>query len=206
MLTFVDVAEGDWFYSYVQYLYCHNAVSGYTTNPPCGAGAPCFMPYNNTTRGQTAKIVVLAFNFPINTTGGPHFTDVPVGSTFYNYVETARNLGLVAGYPDGTYGPNTEVTRGQIAKIVVLAAIAADPAHWTLLDPPNNTFQDALPGSTFYRYVEAAHAHGILSGYACGGPGEPCNPPTNKPYFRPGDNATRAQVSKIVVLAATQVP
>ncbi|MGA7730310.1 MAG: plastocyanin/azurin family copper-binding protein, partial [Chloroflexia bacterium] len=32
----------------------------------------------------------------------------------------------------------------------------------------------------------------------CGGLGEPCVPPTNRPYFRPGATATRGQLSKIV--------
>jgi hypothetical protein len=35
-----------------------------------------------------------------------------------------------------------------------------------------------------------------MSGYECGGPGEPCDP-QNRPYFRLGDQATRGQVSKI---------
>jgi len=197
------VSSGDWFYTYVAGMYCNNVLNGYNTNPPCGSGTPCFKPYNNTTRGQTSKIVVLAFNFPIDTTGGPHFSDVPQGSTFYPYVETARNLGLVGGYPGGTFQPNSNVTRGQLSKIVVGAAVVADPAHWTLLDPPNNTFEDVLPGSTFHQYIETAAAHNILGGYPCGGVGEPCVPPGNKPYFRQFNNATRAQISKIIFSSST---
>ena len=30
------------------------------------------------------------------------------------------------------------------------------------------------PGSAFYGAVETALGHGVLSGYTCGGPGEPC--------------------------------
>ena len=163
-------------------------------------------PNNNSTRGQTSKIVVLAFDFPINTTGGTHFTDVPACSTFYPYIETARNLSLVGGYADGTFRPNNNVTRGQIAKIVVLAAIAHDPVHWTLIDPPANAFEDVPRGSTFYQYVETAATHGIIAGYQCGDPAEPCNRPGYKPYFRPNNNATRAQISKIVYLSVTYSP
>jgi hypothetical protein len=204
-VNFVDVHPGDWFYEYVQWMYCQGVVNGYDTNPPCTNGVPCFKPDNETTRGQTAKIVVLAFGFPINTTGGPHFSDVPVGSPFYPYVETARNLLIINGYSDGTFKPNSSVTRGQIAKIVVNAAIIADPAHWTLINPPTSTFADVAPGSTFYQYIETAAAHDILVGYPCGGPGEPCGP-GNKPYFRPDNNSTRAQISKIVYLAVTPPP
>src|SRR5205823_198240 len=44
--------------------------------------------------------------------------------------------------------------------------------------------------------------HGVVSGYACGGPGEPCgNPP--RPYFRQNNDAIRAQIAKIVYLSLT---
>jgi hypothetical protein len=41
----------------------------------------------------------------------------------------------------------------------------------------------------------------IINGYQCGGPGEPCVPPLNRPYFRPGSNASRGQLSKMIYLA-----
>ncbi len=202
---FEDVHTSDWFYEYVQYMYSHQIVSGYNTSPPCSQpGLNCFKPYNNSTRGQLAKIVVLAFTLPINTQGGPHFSDVAPGSTFYNYVETGYNLRILGGYPDGTFRPNAHVTRGQITKIVVNAAIQADPAHWTLENPPSNTFEDVEIGSTFFSYIETAVSHGVVNGYPCGvAPAGSCVPPFNKPYFVPNANATRAQISKITYLAVT---
>ncbi len=41
-----------------------------------------------------------------------------------------------------------------------------------------------------------------MSGYPCGGPGEPCVGPDDRPYFRPQATATRGQLSKIVANAA----
>lgn len=49
----------------------------------------------------------------------------------------------------------------------------------------------------FFAYVEAVYAHGVVSGYDCGGPGEPCP----GLYFRPASEATRGQVTKFVTLA-----
>src|SRR5205814_730829 len=70
IMKFKDVHPEDWFYGYVEWMYCHGVVSGYNTTPPCDAGQiPCFKPGNNTTRGQMAKIIVLAFGFTINTSG-----------------------------------------------------------------------------------------------------------------------------------------
>jgi hypothetical protein len=219
-MNFTDVHPEDWHYIYVEWMYCHGVVSGYNTVPPCDTGIPCFKPNNPTTRGQMAKIVTLAFDFPIDTTGGPHFQDVPTNHTFYQYVETAFHLGLVNGYPCGGpgepcvapnnlpyYRPASNVTRGQIAKIVVSAAILADPANWTLEDPPTSTFEDVPVGSTFFRWIETAYSHGVIEGYPCGAPpAGPCIPPGNKPYFLPHTNATRAQISKITYLAVAYSP
>jgi hypothetical protein len=41
----------------------------------------------------------------------------------------------------------------------------------------------------------------VIGGYACGGEGVPCIPPLNRPYFRPYNNVTRGQASKIVANA-----
>ena len=40
----------------------HGVISGYNTTPPCLPGqVPCFLWANNTTRGQTSKIVANTF-------------------------------------------------------------------------------------------------------------------------------------------------
>jgi hypothetical protein len=70
--------------------------------------------------------------------------------------------------------------------------------NWYLEPPANDyTFADVLPGSTFFLYIEAAYREGVISGYPCGGPGEPCDA-QNRPYFRPSSNVTRGQISKII--------
>ncbi len=184
---------------------CHGAISGYTANPPCIAGVPCFMPNNHATRSQTAKIVVLAFGFPIDTHGGPHFSDVPPSNNFYPYVETARNLDLVSGYSDGTFHPYHNVTRGADRQDRGERRHTCRPGALDLLNPPTNTFADITGANPFFQFVETAAVHNILSGYNCGGPGEPCDG-QNRPYFRPYANATRAEVAKIVYLTVTPPP
>ncbi|HST05332.1 MAG TPA: S-layer homology domain-containing protein, partial [Chloroflexia bacterium] len=63
--------------------------------------------------------------------------------------------------------------------------------------PGPQDFEDVQPGSTFYTYTQQLANLGVMSGYPCGNP-EPCVPPDNLPYFRPNNNATRGQTSKIV--------
>jgi hypothetical protein len=59
----------------VGYLAARGIVSGYADGT--------FRPSNPATRGQIAKIIVLGEGWPLDTSGGPHFTDVPPGYVFY---------------------------------------------------------------------------------------------------------------------------
>jgi hypothetical protein len=125
---------------------------------------------------------------------------VPPGSTFYPYVTCLACRGVVSGYPDGTFRPGANVTRGQISKIVSNSAGFND-------DPGPQLYQDVPPTGTFYRWINRLSKRGIMSGYPCGGHsqggnGEPCEPPANLPYFRPYDSATRGQLAKIAMNTA----
>jgi hypothetical protein len=190
---FKDVCPGAYYYDPVIRLNDAGVINGYSGAPPCpnALWTPCFLPGNSATRAQVSKIVVLGANLPINISGGPHFSDVAVGSTFYNYVETLYNAGIINGYSDGTFRPNNNVTRGQLSKMAALAFGFNEPVS-------GQTFQDVAVGSTFYDYVQRLAARGIISGYACGGAGEPCVAPGNRPYFRPNNNVTRGQIAKII--------
>ncbi len=62
-------------------------------------------------------------------------------------------------------------------------------------------FADVPPsgeGSTFYTFIRFLTCRGIVSGYPCG---EACNA-ENDPYYRPGANVTRGQLSKIIANSA----
>jgi hypothetical protein len=151
-------------------------------------------------------------------THAPHigqFEDVPPGSTFYDFVECMGTHGIIGGYPCGgpgepCYSPpkpyfrtNNNVTRGQASKMVASAAGWSDP-----VPSSQQTFEDVVPGSTFWLYIERLVGHGAVGGYPCGGPFEPCVAPANRPYFRPNNNLTRGQLAKIVSEAAqyTETP
>ena len=123
-------------------------------------------------------------------------------------METASDNEIVSGYACGGPGepcdredrpyfrPYNLVTRGQLSKIAVAAA------EWEVIDPPNPTFSDVPRGHTFYKSAETAYCHGIIAGYTCGGPGEPCP----GLCFRPASTATRGQIAKIVYLALQDEP
>jgi hypothetical protein len=208
-IPFNDVPQGSTFYDYIETLACRGIVSGY----PCGGpGEPCpgqyFRPNTTVTGGQVSKIVSesAAFSDPVPSTQQT-FEDVAPGSTFWVWIERLAGRGIIGGYPCGGpfepclapanrpyFRPNNNVTRGQLSKIT------SGAAGWTET-PTGQTFEDAPPGSTFYLWIERMAARGIIGGYPCGGPFEPCVAPGNRPYFRPNNNATRGQMSKIATLA-----
>jgi len=175
--SFSDVLPTDYFYTAVNWLYCRGAITGYADGT--------FRPYNDTTRGQVSKIIVAAEGWPINTTGGPHFSDVPTSNPFYLFIETAYNHGIISGYADGTFRPFANVTRAQLSKMIVLAQ------GWAINTTGGPHFTDVPTTDPFYGFIETAYNHNIIAGYSNG-------------TFRPSNNATRGQISVIVYRALTQ--
>ena len=82
------------------------------------------------------------------------FSDVPAGSTFYPYIHCLACLGIINGYPDGTFKPNANVTRGQLSKIVSNSAGFNDTQ-------PNQMFQDVPVGSTFQVFIGRLASRGL---------------------------------------------
>ncbi len=193
-LTFIDVPVGSTFYPYIHCLACLGIINGYSDGT--------FKPNNNVTRGQLSKIVTNAAGFS-DPQPAQMFQDVPVGSTFQLYIGRLASRGYISGYACGGpnepcvqprnlpyFRPNNNATRGQITKIDANAAEFGDA-------PTGRQFQDVPIGSTYYTYTYRLVTRSIMAGYRCGEPGEPCIPPANLPYFRPNNNATRGQTSKI---------
>jgi hypothetical protein len=191
-VSFIDVSPDSTFYVFIRCLACRGIMGGYSDGT--------FRPNNDITRGQLSKIVANAagFNEPVS---GQTFEDVSPTDTFYQYIERMASRGIIGGYPCGGvsepcgsgkpyFRPNANATRGQISKIVSEAKGYNDV-------PEGQTYEDVPATNTFYVWIERLTSRGIMSGYPCGGRGEPCKS-GNRPYFRPNNNATRGQTSKIV--------
>ena len=197
-IRFSDVTDPtSYYYTAVYYLACRGVVSGYSDGT--------FRPFNNTTRGQMTKIVTLAFNIPLVTPPALEnrtFTDVLPGNVFYQLIETAAAHNIVSGYGCGGvnaqtgtaepcdsanrpyFRPSNFVTRGQLAKIVVIGG------GFAVINPPVATFTDVDRQNVFYPFIETAVCHGIINGY-------------DDHSFRPNNYAFRSQIAKIVYLAMT---
>ena len=163
--------------------------------PPTVTTAPTLIPTGTPTAtpATTSTAVSPSFTPTITITATLtactiEFTDVPEGSTFYSYMKCMACLGIINGYATGCetgnpcFRPNNNITRGQLSKIVANAAGFTEPVSGQI-------FFDVPPDHTFYEYIERMASRGIITGYSDGS-------------FRPGNNATRGQISKVVANAA----
>ncbi|MEO5951931.1 MAG: hypothetical protein ABIQ44_05610, partial [Chloroflexia bacterium] len=84
------------------------------------------------------------------------------------------------------------------APLGVLAQAATNQAQ---VQAPQSTrdFEDISPANTFFNNIRSLYFAGVVTGYPCGGPGEPCGP-ENLPYYRPGALVNRAQMAKFADL------
>jgi glucose/arabinose dehydrogenase/plastocyanin len=194
-MPFTDVSPSDTFYTYIRCLYCRGIIGGYADGT--------FRPNNAITRGQIAKIVSQSAGF--SEPAGPQiYEDVPPGSPFYDWINRLSMRGHMGGYPCGQrstetciepqnrpyFRPNEDATRGQLSKIVSNAAGYNEPHS-------GQFYTDVTGDNPFYLEIMRLTTRGVMSGYPCGGPGEPCDS-ENRPYFRWGNPVTRGQASKIV--------
>lgn len=102
------------------------------------------------------------------------FIDVPAGYWAKDSIEYLATLGVIGGYPDGTFRPDTPLSRAEISAILVRArGIEPEPAT---VDP----YPDLPSNNWAARYVKSAADLKLVSGYPDG-------------KFDPGKSVTRAE-------------
>ena len=173
-LPFTDVSEGDWFYEPVCYVYENGLMTG--------TSADTFEP--NTPLSRAMLVAVLHRLEGSPAASGGDFTDVADGDWYAQAVNWAASVGVVNGFDDGTFQPNTAITREQLAAILMNYAQykGQDVSARATLD----TYNDATAISSWANDVMSwAVAEGLLTGV------------TND-QLQPQGNATRAQVAAIL--------
>lgn len=171
---FSDVNTGDWFLDYVQYAYDKGIMKG--------VGNYRFAPNEPLTRAQIAQILYAQAGSPA-VSGEMKFTDVAQGSWYYNAVLWASQNGIVTGYANGMFRPNTNITREQLARM--LYAHAGTPA----VSGDLNNFADGAKVSNWAKdAVIWAKEKGIIKGKTVNG----------KLCIDPQGNATRAEAATMM--------
>jgi beta propeller repeat protein len=164
---FSDVKPGHWAWRFIQAAAEHGIVTGF----PGGS----YKPATVVTRDQMAVFIARALaggdeGVAVPTgVAEPSFSDVPETHWAYKYIEYCKDNGIVAGFPDGSYGPATAVNRGQMAVFVARAEAGGDDRVSDGPDTP--TFPDVTSEGEWgwtYKYVEYASSQHIVQGYPDG--------------------------------------
>ena len=168
---FIDIARDAWYKDAVQYAYDNGLMTG--------VSATEFAPEQTTTRAMIVSILARLEN--VTTAEAAGFADVD-DEWYATAVNWAANVGVVNGYEDNTFKPNTAITREQLAAILMNYAAykgedvsnRADLTSYT--DQPSAWAQEAMSWAV---------AEGLINGV------------TND-QLQPQGNATRAQVAAIL--------
>ena len=121
-------------------------------------------PQNNITRAEVATIFFRLLTDDVrdeNLTKTNRYSDVAATSWYNTAVSTLSSMGIITGYPDGTFRPNTAITRAEFAAIAArfdndgdkTAAKFSDIAtHWAkdeISIAYNNGWITGYPDGTF---------------------------------------------------------
>jgi len=109
---FEDVSKSNGLYSYIAYAISNDLIDPVSTNK--------FEPNTTISRLDAVKVLLKIKNIsPINIKKS-RFSDV--GTKFNKkYIDAAFDADILDGFPDGTFRPDVQVSRGQASKIIVRA-------------------------------------------------------------------------------------
>ena len=146
--TYADVPSDHWANTAISTMTGLGIVQGYNSTT--------FDPSAPITRAQFAAICA---RFDTGKSSGTQtFTDIK-GHWAEKYIERAAELGWIKGFEDGTFRPDTYITRAQAMTMInrVLNRIPEDASD---LLPDMNVWPDCNPGDWFYLAVqEATNSH-----------------------------------------------
>ena len=174
--VFRDVAESDWFYAAVQYVYEQGIMSGVEEGR--------FEPGATLTRAMLAQTLYAMEDKP-QASGGEDFSDVEEGDWYAAAVAWAAENGLVSGVGGDRFAPNDALTREQMA--LILYRYAQHKSYDVQVDgEPLEGFQDVEKISDWAVEAMAWAVNAkLLSG-------------TGDHLLTPAGTATRAQVAQVL--------
>ena len=171
-LPFTDVKTGDWFYEHVLYVYENNIMAGMSETT--------FEPLTTLNRAMAVQILYNLEGQP--SVGNTSFTDVE--GWYKNAITWAEENDIVAGYGDGTFGPEDPVTREQFAIMMYKYAKLKGEDVSAQADLSKFSDADSISGWAVTA-MQWATAAGIING-------------NDDNTLAPGGTATRAQAAAIL--------
>ncbi|MBU8906041.1 S-layer homology domain-containing protein [Desertibacillus haloalkaliphilus] len=171
IFEFNDI-EGKYYTDPVNVLYEKGILKGY--------GDGTFAPDRDVTRAEAAAMLARSLNLDTErTVGEPVFDDVE-GGWYYGVIAALKEEGIIKGYEDNTFKPNQEITRAEIAKMIVSAY-----NHLEKNPDADLPFTDVTDGDWFKEYIAAINESEITKGIS-------------DTEFAPRENTSRAEASTFI--------
>ena len=128
-----------------------------------GMDAHTFEPDRKVTRAMFVTIMGRMYGADASYPASESFTDVQASDWFAPYVGWAADCGVVNGYDDGTFAPNLEITREQMALILIRYCSAA---HLTLPETVTGApfLDEGEISSWALEAVLKARSYGLING------------------------------------------
>ncbi|WP_256758430.1 S-layer homology domain-containing protein [Cohnella sp. WQ 127256] len=174
--VFTDT-EKHWAKPNISQAYAQGIVNGYVNGS--------YAPDRTMTRAEFTKLVVTGLNLPAAKQELTFADKDQIAAWATDSVKNAVAAGVITGYGDNTFAPGKNISRAELAVMVVKALkLSVDKA-------PKLTFEDAAGIPEYAKpYVAIAVEKGLVNG-------------VGKNKFAPAKAATRAEATAIVLRAAS---
>lgn len=186
-VTFSDVPRDTWFAPYIRDIAAQGIVSGYRDAD--GKALGLFGSADHVTIEQLAKIALASSLNLGECPSTPPLNLTASGSWSASYIACTEKLQWTM-YGDGGVDVHRDATRSEVV-VTLLEAFHATIQEST---GSGSVFTDVTPSTLFNPFIAKAKRDGIVSGYT-----DIDGNPTG--LFGPADPVTRAELSKMVVLA-----
>ena len=144
-------------------------------------------PQNNITRAEVATIFFRLLTDDVraeNLTKTNRYSDVAATSWYNTAVSTLSSMGIITGYPDGTFRPNAAITRAEFAAIAARFDNDGDKTAAKFSDIATHWAKDE---------ISIAYNNGWITGYPDG-------------TFGPQRSITRAETATMINRVIDRVP
>ncbi|MCR8657281.1 S-layer homology domain-containing protein [Paenibacillus endoradicis] len=174
-VSFSDVTT-HWAKDAINLAVAKSIVNGYTDGT--------FQPNKNITRAEFTKLIATALDLPVASNELTFKDAASIQEWAVPFVKQAVNAGIITGYQDETFRANNNITRAEMAVMVVKALNITELASADEL-----TFKDSDSIPNYAKsYVATAVKLGLVTGLT-------------KDTFGPNGQATRAEAVTIIVRA-----
>ncbi len=168
---FRDIPPSHSYYRYVNWMACQELTAGYANGT--------FGLSKQLSRGETAMFLYRLSGERHDPGTTVDFLDVPVGGAYFTAVSWMKEKGYGAGYADGTFNRNRNISRGELSSF--LYRMSGKTYRTTAYSP----YSDMSPQSGFFTAAAWLQSTGMISGY------------TDR-SFRPTRPVTRGEAAKFL--------